>query len=79
MASGVVDRSDYKTAGRIELGSDADNIRIDAAAKRIFVGYGSGGLAAIDPSTLQILGLFIRLRAAAERKRAGIVWKRRIS
>src|SRR5882724_8341173 len=43
--------SDYKTTGLIELGSDADNIRIDAAANRIFVGYGNGALAVIDPST----------------------------
>jgi DNA-binding beta-propeller fold protein YncE len=43
--------SDYKTTGRIELGSDADNIRVDAAANRIFVGYGNGALAVIDPST----------------------------
>ena len=48
--------SDYKTTGRIELGSDADNIRIDAAAKRVFIGYGSGGLAVIDPSTRSKVG-----------------------
>jgi YVTN family beta-propeller protein len=48
--------SDYKTAGRIELGSDADNIRVDAAAKRIFVGYGSGALAVIDSSTRKRVG-----------------------
>jgi YVTN family beta-propeller protein len=42
---------DYKATGRIELGSDADNIRVDAAAKRVFIGYGGGGLAVIDPST----------------------------
>jgi len=48
--------SDYKTSGRIELGSDADNIRIDAAANRIFVGYGSGALAVIDPSTHSKVG-----------------------
>jgi len=47
---------DYKTAGRIELGSDADNIRIDASANRIFVGYGSGALAIIDPSTHSKVG-----------------------
>jgi DNA-binding beta-propeller fold protein YncE len=47
----LFDGSDYKTTGRIELGSDADNIRIDATAHRIFVGYGSGALAIIDPST----------------------------
>src|SRR6266849_5870805 len=48
--------SDYKTTGRIELGSDADNIRVDAAAKRIFIGYGSGALAVIDPSTRSKVG-----------------------
>jgi YVTN family beta-propeller protein len=34
--------NDYKAVGRIELGSDADNIRIDAASNRVFIGYGSG-------------------------------------
>jgi DNA-binding beta-propeller fold protein YncE len=48
--------SDYKTMGRIELGSDADNIRVDAAAKRVFIGYGNGGLAVIDPSTRSKVG-----------------------
>src|SRR6266849_7889428 len=48
--------SDYKTTGRIELGSDADNIRVDAAAKRIFIGYGNGALAVIDPSTRSKVG-----------------------
>src|SRR6202040_3016678 len=32
--------SEYKTAGRIELGSDADNIRVHTATNRIFIGYG---------------------------------------
>jgi DNA-binding beta-propeller fold protein YncE len=48
--------SDYKAAGQIELGSDADNIRIDTAANRVFVGYGSGALAIIDPSTRRKVG-----------------------
>jgi DNA-binding beta-propeller fold protein YncE len=43
--------NDYKSAGQIELGSDADNIRIDAATNRVIIGYGSGALAVIDPST----------------------------
>src|SRR5258706_9617880 len=47
---------DYKTTGRIELGSDADNIRVDAAAKRVLIGYGSGALAVIDPSTHSKVG-----------------------
>jgi len=40
--------SDYAVAGQVDLGDAADNIRIDAAANRIVVGYGSGGLAVID-------------------------------
>ena len=48
--------NDYASRERIELGSDADNIRIDVAAGRILVGYGSGGLAVIDPSTRSKVG-----------------------
>jgi YVTN family beta-propeller protein len=48
--------NDYKPAGQIELGSDADNIRVDAATKRVFIGYGSGALAVIDPSTRSKIG-----------------------
>ncbi|MGY4334042.1 hypothetical protein ACVWWG_008459 [Bradyrhizobium sp. LB7.2] len=47
----LFEANEYKATGRIELGSDADNIRIDAAAKRVVVGYGDGGLAILDPST----------------------------
>jgi len=39
---------DYADAGRIELGDDADNIRLDSAGQQLFVGYGNGGLAVID-------------------------------
>lgn len=42
---------DYAPAGQIDLGEDADNIRLDAASGRLFVGYGSGGLAVIDASS----------------------------
>lgn len=47
----LYEANEYKAIGRIELGSDADNIRIDAAARRVIVGYGDGGLAVLDPST----------------------------
>jgi YVTN family beta-propeller protein len=43
--------NEYKPKGQIELGSDADNVRVDAAIGRIFIGYGSGALAVIDPAT----------------------------
>jgi DNA-binding beta-propeller fold protein YncE len=39
---------DYAANGKIDLGDDADNVRVDQAAKRIVVGYGGGALAVID-------------------------------
>jgi DNA-binding beta-propeller fold protein YncE len=39
---------DFAPRGRIDLGEDADNVRIDEAHNRVWVGYGSGALAAID-------------------------------
>jgi DNA-binding beta-propeller fold protein YncE len=41
---------DLSPSGRIELGDDADNIRIDTRRNRVLVGYGSGALAVIDPA-----------------------------
>src|SRR5262249_46616622 len=38
-------------SGRIDLGDDADNLRLDLKTNRILVGYGSGGLAVIDPGS----------------------------
>lgn len=52
----LFDGSDYRSSGRIELGSDADNIRVDTAAHRVVIGYGSGALAVIDPSTRNKVG-----------------------
>jgi hypothetical protein len=39
------------SAGRIDLGADADNIRIDASGAQVVIGHGGGALALIDPST----------------------------
>jgi YVTN family beta-propeller protein len=41
----------YAQAGRLDLGRDADNVRVDAAANRVLVGYGDGAIAAIDPAS----------------------------
>ncbi len=35
---------DLSPAGRIELGDDADNIRVDQARRRVLVGYGKGAI-----------------------------------
>lgn len=47
----LFDGNAYRSTGQIELGSDADNIRIDAVVGRVVIGYGSGGLAMVDPSS----------------------------
>lgn len=56
---------DLEPAGRIALDEDADNIRVDEAANRVYVGYGSGALAVIDAARrVQIAD--IRLEAHPE-------------
>jgi DNA-binding beta-propeller fold protein YncE len=46
----VLRGEDLAPIGRIELGDDADNVRVDAARRRVLVGYGQGALAVIDPA-----------------------------
>jgi hypothetical protein len=38
-------------AGRMELGEGADNIRVDNNDSKVFIGYGAGALAFIDPAS----------------------------
>jgi hypothetical protein len=40
--------ADLTPIGKTPLGRDADNIRVDDAAHRLYVGYGQGALAVID-------------------------------
>jgi DNA-binding beta-propeller fold protein YncE len=47
---------DYRPGALVRLGDDADNVRYDAAAKRLYVGFGDGALAAIDPAAGKLLG-----------------------
>lgn len=49
---------DYGAIGRIDLGSDADNIRLDSVANRLLVGYGDGGLAVIDVAQTKSIAKF---------------------
>jgi DNA-binding beta-propeller fold protein YncE len=50
--------SGYTPSARIALGSDADNIRFDAANDRLLVGYGRGALAVIDPAAVRQVATF---------------------
>jgi DNA-binding beta-propeller fold protein YncE len=52
----LIDASDYRAGKSVRLGDDSDNVRYDPVAKRLFVGFGSGALAAIDPANGQVLG-----------------------
>lgn len=45
----IFDALTFQPLRSIELGDDADNLRRDAATRRIFVGYGNGGIAVFDP------------------------------
>ncbi len=56
---------DFSLAGSVALGDDADNVRIDPRSGFAVVGYGSGGLALIDPATAAKVG-DIRLPAHPE-------------
>lgn len=42
-------------AGTLELGDDADNARLNPHAGNLVVGYGSGGLAVIDPANASLV------------------------
>src|SRR5215468_4838649 len=42
--------TDYAETGRIDLGDDADNIRINPDTRHVLVGYGAGAIATINPA-----------------------------
>jgi DNA-binding beta-propeller fold protein YncE len=52
----LVNSEDYRSTGIVKLGSDADNVRYDASSKLIYVGFGSGALAAISPADAAVHG-----------------------
>ena len=52
----LIDASDYHTTRAVKLGDDSDNVRYDPTAKRLFVGFGGGALAAVSPADGKVLG-----------------------
>src|SRR5207248_37402 len=44
----IYDAKSFQTVGELNLEDDADNVRYDAAAKKIYVGFGSGGIAIVN-------------------------------
>ena len=55
-ACDVFDASSFKVIKSVKFSDDADNIRYDAAVRRVYVGYGSGALGIIDAATGDKLG-----------------------
>jgi DNA-binding beta-propeller fold protein YncE len=52
----LYDGSSYALATTLGSLEDADNVRVDQKSKLIYVGYGEGALAAIDPLTMRQTG-----------------------
>ncbi len=50
------DDTSLEERGRTDGLADADNVRYDSRAKRLYVGYGQGALAIIDARTMRRLG-----------------------
>jgi YVTN family beta-propeller protein len=53
----IYDGSSFQLLQTIEFGDDADNIRFDALAKQVYVGYGSGALGVLDLSGRRVLDI----------------------
>jgi DNA-binding beta-propeller fold protein YncE len=52
----IFDSNSFQLVDRLDLSSDADNIRYDDYSRAIYVGHGNGELSLIDASTDQLLG-----------------------
>jgi DNA-binding beta-propeller fold protein YncE len=46
----IYDGKSFQQLAEIKLGDDADNVRYDQAAKKVYVGFGNGGLAIVNSS-----------------------------
>lgn len=44
------DAKSFQPVGEMNLKDDADNVRYDNGTKKVYVGFGNGGIAMIDPS-----------------------------
>ena len=52
----VYDGKSFNLTSQLDLKDDADNVRYDEANKRIYVGYGSGGLAILNATDFKSIG-----------------------
>ena len=61
----IFDGKSFQQVDELNLKDDADNVRYDDAAKRIYVGFGNGGIAIINPADSKHVGS-IKLSAHPE-------------
>lgn len=47
--------SDRREVAHLDLGGDADNVRIDSRNGHVIIGFGDGGLAVIEPAEAKVL------------------------
>ena len=52
----LVDGTTYQVNRSVSLGDDSDNVRYDASARRVYVGYGDGAIAAINSRDGTVIG-----------------------
>ena len=52
----LLNADDYRRGPTLQPGDNADNVRYDASANRLYVGFGSGAIGAIDPGGGKLLG-----------------------
>lgn len=52
----TIDAADYRVIKEIPVGDDSDNVRYDASARTLYVGYGGGVLAAVRPADGAVSG-----------------------
>jgi DNA-binding beta-propeller fold protein YncE len=52
----LLSTDDHRPGPIVKLGDDSDNVRYDASAKRLYVGFGGGALAAVNPGDAKVLG-----------------------
>ena len=61
----IYDGKSFQPVGELNLKDDADNIRYDQATKEIYIGFGSGGIAVVNPADGKQVGS-IKLSAHPE-------------
>ena len=61
----IYDAKSYQNVGEIDFKDDADNVRYDDSSKRLYVGFGSGGIGIINAPESKTIGS-IKLSAHPE-------------